>query len=283
MTNGFVWRGVPPPVFDRVDVDGEVPVGWGQSCRVGTAHRSRGAPASGVGPTTDPQPPDFSLESEKEISLVSNLTSPLPLRSATLRGARRARSIEYHRSARGRRSGNRELWGGLVGARGSVFLGTRASGRGPGDARGPRTEPVAPGTGHSKRREPGFRPPPHLWGRVNTVRHEYCWQFDFIVNQVATGSSVNLFTPTKVGQEGVTSSSAAWPALTSSWRRALSRSPACRLKDYFPRWRRRKQLLCRTLLPPFVRGGVLLDALMMPRTRRALSGAWEAAASGRAA
>jgi hypothetical protein len=41
MTNGFVWRGVPPPVFDRVDVDGEVPVGWGQSCRVGTAHRSR--------------------------------------------------------------------------------------------------------------------------------------------------------------------------------------------------------------------------------------------------
>jgi hypothetical protein len=60
MTNGFVWRGVPPPVFDRVDVDGEVPVGWGQSCRVGTAHRSRGAPASGVRRRTPSHPTSHS-------------------------------------------------------------------------------------------------------------------------------------------------------------------------------------------------------------------------------
>jgi hypothetical protein len=110
------------------------------------------------------------------------------------------------------------------------------------------------GVNHDMALRPFTSLPPSVPCR-NTVRHEYCWQFDFIVNQVATGSSVNLFTPTKVGQEGVTSSSAAWPALTSSWRRALSRSPACRLKDYFPRWRRRKQLLCRTLLPPLRKGG----------------------------
>jgi hypothetical protein len=92
-------------------------VGWAPPTDPG----ARPHPGSDGGP----HPPDFSLESEKGISLVSNLTTPLPLRSATLRGARRARSIEDHRSGRGRRSGNRELWGGLVGATGSVFLGTR--------------------------------------------------------------------------------------------------------------------------------------------------------------